>query len=151
MTTGSFQPDLDIIYIIDYTRYVQYHDSFLQYNNDLALYHLQSVLCIYMAGSSVVKRSQFCSSKQHWFWCSNVLVKQLLSFLLQITYKRLSSILASKYDEWSREVRMDTAYYLIRKTGRGVLLENVRFTTNLHTLCSIYILIDRFQNRLKVC
>ena len=42
MTTDSFQPDLDT-YMLDYTRYVQHHDSFLQYDNDLELYQLQAV------------------------------------------------------------------------------------------------------------
>ena len=57
--------------------------------------------CAYMPGSSVVKRSQLCSSKKHSFWSSNVLVKQLFSFLLQIMYKLLNRILVSIHDKWS--------------------------------------------------
>ena len=106
-----------------------------------------------MTGSRVVKRSQFCSSQQHSFCSSNALLKQLLSSMLQITYKLLSSIIASLHDEWSREVWINTAYNLMGKPAWDVLLENVRwrFTTNLYTLCSIYIFIVRFQKRLKVC
>ena len=46
MTTESFQPGL-VSYTLDYTRYVQYHDIFLQCDNNLALYHLQAVLPVY--------------------------------------------------------------------------------------------------------
>ena len=56
-------------------------------------------LCAYMTGSSVAKRSQFCSIKQHWFWSSNLLVKQLLSFLLQITYKHVAKNQQKKVEQ----------------------------------------------------
>ena len=86
---------------------------------------------------------------------ANVLLKQLLCFLLQFAYKHLPGILSPVGDKRPGEVRYHTAHQLLCKAAWEVLLEGRRWcrfiATHCNTLCSIHCFVtDPLQDRFEV-
>ena len=114
-------------------------------------------LVAYVTVSCSVEGAQFCIGKLlQLLRGANVLVEQLLCFLLQFTYKHLHGILSPVGDKGPGEVRYYTTHHLICKAAWEVLLEKSRrcyrfiATTSCNTLCSIQCFIDPLQYRFKV-
>ena len=84
-------------------------------------------LVVYVTVDGSVEGAQFCLSER-WqlLGSSNVLLKHLLRFLLQLAHKHLPSIISPVGDKGPGEVRYHTAHQLVCKAACEVLLEGPR-------------------------